>query len=91
MKKNRQELDSAVALTDFVTLENGSIAELIENPSNSLQTTFAVCNHGVIRYEKTVKVGGRILTPFLRDESVIKHIRLARGAQPYGSVKELYA
>ncbi|MFZ0737235.1 MAG: hypothetical protein WAM96_09100 [Candidatus Acidiferrales bacterium] len=91
MEKNRQELDPAVAMTDFFTLEDGSIGELIENPDNSQETTFAVCNHGVVRYKKTLTADSRIMAPYRRDDGIMKHVRLARGAQPYGSARELYS
>lgn len=85
----RQQIDSSAARTDFIELENGRLAEMVEDPRNSQETTFALFEGGIIRYEKTLTTGGRILAPYRRDEGFIKHARLARGAEPYGSAKEL--
>lgn len=91
MKERHETPNSEVVTADFATLADGSVAELIEDPDDATRTLFAVCQEGSIRYQRQLEVGGQTVAPFHRHAEILKHIRLARGAQPYVEVMELYA
>ena len=91
MKAHQDASNSKMVMTDFTTLADGSVAELIEDPDDATQTLFAVCHGGITRYERQLEVGGRTIVPFQRHDEVLRHIRLARGVQPYEDVMKLFA
>ncbi len=72
---------------DFAALGKGTLVEMIEDPDNAANSLFAVYRNGVVRYLPEVEYGNRMLTPFPREEGILKHVRLPRGARPYASPK----
>ena len=70
---------------DFAALGKGTLVEMIEDPDNAANSLFAVYRNGVVRYLPEVEYGNRMLTPFPREEGILKHVRLPRGARPYAS------
>ena len=91
MEKHPEIPNSEIVTTDFATLADGSIAELVEDPDDATQTLFAVYHCGSTRYERQLDVNGRTLVPFRRDDQILRHIHLARGSQPYKELMELWA
>ena len=74
---------------DFVALDSGDLVELVEHAENPARTRLAVCHDGQVQFTEKLVHNGRVLVPIQRAESMYKHIRLPRTAQPYGSVKTL--
>lgn len=82
-------ISAPIADTDFAQLEDGSLIEMIEDPQNSSRTLFAIFKNGEVRMAHQVKSEGRVLRPIPREEEIVRHIRLPRGAKPYESVEAL--
>jgi hypothetical protein len=76
---------------DFAELENVSLVEIIEDPTDPHKTSFAICKHGRIRLAARVKDRGRILVPIPRNTLGFSDIKLPRGVMPYKSVIQLAA
>ena len=68
---------------DFAELENGALAELIEDPVDSNRTMFAIFNRGRVRLARRVEDRGRILVPMSRDTLGLSDVKLPRGVLPY--------
>jgi len=75
--------------TDFAELEDGTLIEMIEDPSNPANSLFAVYKNGTVQYAVTVERADRVLVPVPRQQGNFKHIRLARGTQPCASAAVL--
>lgn len=82
-------ISAPVVETDFAELEDGSLLETIEDPSNSSRSLLAVYKDGEVRFTDRLQSGARVLVPIPRDRHVIKHVRLARGTKPYKSARWL--
>lgn len=74
---------------DFAELEDGSLAELIEDASNPGQTRFAMYKEGEVRYVDHLEDRAQLLTPLPRRSEILKRLRLPRGVQPYESAAAL--
>jgi len=75
--------------TDFAELENGSLVEIIEDPTDPNQTLFAVFKRGRIRLAEKIEDRGRILVPIPRSILGLSDVKLPRGVMPYKSVMRL--
>jgi hypothetical protein len=91
-------MDPAVVLTesplprhevDFVELKDGTLIEMIEDPSNPANSLFAVSKNETVQYAATVDRADRVLVPVPREHGNFKHVRFARGCQPCRSPAEL--
>ncbi len=74
---------------DFVELDDGTLIETIEDPNDAARSLFAVYRKGILQYALRMERTGRRLTPVPRGQGIFKHVRLPRGAQPYGSSADL--
>lgn len=74
---------------DFAELEDGTLVEMIEDPHDPGNSIFAIYKEGEVWFAETVKRGNRVLAPFQRQDGIFKHVRLARGTQPYESFGSL--
>jgi hypothetical protein len=75
---------------DFAELQDGSLVDLIQDPLDPSKSLLARYIHGTVQQLKEVRDGNRILTPVSREDPSHKHIRLPRGAEPFGGVSELF-
>jgi hypothetical protein len=73
----------------FAELEDGSLAEMIEDPAVPTRSLLAVYKDGIVNYEEKVTNGGKILVPLPRAGQVARHIGLPAGSEPYGGLEEL--
>jgi hypothetical protein len=67
---------------DFVEVDDGTLVEMIEDPSNLANSLFAVYKNGTVEYAATVERADRVLVPVPRGQGILKHVRLPRGTQP---------
>ena len=74
---------------DFAELEDGSLAEIIEDPANPTKSLLAVYKDGTVQYTEKWRHRDRVLVPVPRVGQVSKHISLPAGSEPYGGLKEL--
>jgi hypothetical protein len=90
-KRNRQPtlVPPPVFEMDFTELEDGSLLETIEDPGDSSRSLLAVYQNGNVRFMSQFQSGDRVLVPIPRDKHILKHVRLPRGAEPYGSAASL--
>ena len=75
--------------TSFANLENGSLAEVIADPSHANRTVFAICNRGRIRLVVRLEDRGRILVPTPRSTVDFYGVNLPNGVALYKSVRRL--
>ena len=73
--------------TDFAELNDGTLVELVEDPSNPGQRCFAVWKNGEIRFLNRLEHEGRVFVPPAGNSTILDCIRLPRGAEPYKSVQ----
>jgi hypothetical protein len=76
---------------DFIEMRDGRLVELVEHPTKAGQTCFAVRQGGEIRFLDKVEQDGQVFVPTERSNTILKSIRLPRGAESYGSVRDLTA
>jgi hypothetical protein len=74
---------------DFAELEDGTLIEMIEDPSNPANSLFAVYRNGSVQNAAMIECEDRMLVPFPREQTIFKHVRLPRGIAPYESPVEL--
>jgi hypothetical protein len=74
--------------TDFAELDDGTLVELVEDPTNPRRTLLAVWTEGRVRYLDKFEHGGRILVPLKRNE-VLRQVRLPSAANPSKSSQAL--
>ena len=74
---------------DFAELPDGSLVEMIEDPANPAKSLLAVYKNGNVRYTEELHDGNRVLVPLPRTDQLLRHIRLAQGAEPYGRLQDL--
>jgi hypothetical protein len=74
---------------DFAELENGSLVEVVEHPTDPNHTLFAILKRGRIRLAGRVEDRGRILVPIPRSTLGFSDVKLPQGVMPYKSVKRL--
>lgn len=84
VRVRRQEID-------FAVLEDGSLAELVEDPAEPGRRRLLVWKDGQATYPDEVRDGARLLVPISSRSEVLRRIRLPRGVQPYPSTRELLA
>jgi hypothetical protein len=77
--------------TDFAELEDGCLAEMIENPKDPADTLFVVYKNGTISYATTVQGKNHMLAPLRRQDQILKHMHFPRGVIPHESLKTLLA
>jgi hypothetical protein len=78
-----------VVETEFAEIADGSLVEMIEDPEDSARTLLAVYKGEEVRYASRVQSGDRVLVPIPRNQHIIKHVRLPRGAKPCESARSL--
>src|ERR1700732_4701715 len=71
---------------DFAELEDGSLAEVIEDPADPNQTLLAISKRARIRLAGRVEDRGRMLVPMPRHTLGFSDVKLPRGVMPYNSV-----
>lgn len=74
---------------DFAQLADGSLVEMIEDPADATKTLFAVYDDDCVHYADRVRDGSRILVPLARADNDLKHVCVAAGVQPCGSIPDL--
>jgi len=89
LMKTRVRRVSPPQEASFLKLDNGDLADLIENPENPDQTLFAVCHDGDVRYADKVECNGQTFVPMPRNSALLSDVRLPRGVQPYGTLEIL--
>jgi len=80
-----------VVETDFVELPDGTRLDTIEDPNNSARTQLAIYRDQSVDYADQFEADDRIWVPLSRSTEILQHIRLSRGAKPYGSSNHLLA
>jgi hypothetical protein len=73
----------------FAELENGSLVETVEDPTDPNRTLFAIFRRGRVRLVEDVEDRERILVPITRSTLGFAEVKLPRGVMPYRSVKRL--
>jgi hypothetical protein len=76
---------------DFAELQDGSLVEMIEDPSNPTKSLLAVYKDGIAHYAAQWPDQDRILMPLSRADENLKYVRLPQGAEPYVDVTQLGA
>ena len=74
---------------DFAKLSDGSLVEMIEDPSEPTKTLLAVYSNKSVRYTDRVQDGGKCLVPLARADNDLKYVCLAAGVQPCGPIPDL--
>jgi hypothetical protein len=74
---------------DFASLPDGTIVEIIEDPTDSTRTRFAVFRRGRVRIADRVQDRGRILVPVPRSVAGFSDVKLPAGVTNYGSTTRL--
>jgi hypothetical protein len=90
----RKELGSAQDFLperqiDFAELEDGSLAEVIEDSADPTRAQLAIFKRGRIRLADRVEDRGQILAPIPRNAIGFSDVKLPRGVLPYKSVRRL--
>ena len=75
---------------DFAELEDGSLAEMIEDPADPTKSKLAVYSNGTVRYADKLHDGNKVLVPLPRTDLLSKHVRLPQGAEPCGELRDLF-
>ncbi len=91
MKNQLNHPAKPVMEIDFAELPDGSLVEMIEDPTNSAKSLLAVYKNGTVRYTEQLRDRERVLVPLSRTDLLLKHICLPQGAEPYGELKDLEA
>jgi hypothetical protein len=91
VKKQMNHPTKLVVEVDFAELPDGSLVEMIQDPTDSEKSLLAVYKNGTVRYTEELHDGNRVLVPLSRTDLLLKHIRLPQGAEPYGELKDLEA
>lgn len=88
--RSEPDLESnSVSEVDFAELSDGSIIEMIEDPQDATRTLFAVYRDQSISYMDRLEDRGRMFVPLPRQTEILKYVRLAQGAEPYGKAQNL--
>lgn len=74
---------------EFAELQDGSLAEMIEDPINPAKSLLAVYANGTVRYTDKLQTGSEVLVPLSRTDPLSRHISLAQGAEAYGGLRRL--
>jgi hypothetical protein len=70
----------------FLELDNGGLAEVVENPDNPAETLLALRVGGNVRFVRQLEHRGQILVPIPRSSPELVDVKLPRGVLPYVSV-----
>lgn len=73
----------------FAEIEDGSLLETVEDPSNPTRTLLARWKNGLVTYETSVRSGRETLVPLRRDGPILRRIRLPRGVKRCASISDL--
>jgi hypothetical protein len=74
---------------EFEELQDGSLAEMIEDPINPAKSLLAVYANGTVRYTDKLQTGSEVLVPLSRTDPLLRHIVLPQGAEAYGGLRRL--
>jgi hypothetical protein len=74
---------------DFAEMKDGTLVELVEDPKNLGRRCFAVWKNGEIRFSDKLQQDGQVFVPPAQDSRILECIRLPRGVESYGSVRQL--
>jgi hypothetical protein len=74
---------------DFAELQDGSLAEMIEDPAIPTESLLAFYKDGTVQYAEKWRNAGRVLVPLRRAGPVLRHICLPAGCESYGGIEEL--
>jgi hypothetical protein len=72
---------------DFAELQDGTLAEMIEDPADPTKSLLAVYKNGIGQYADQWSDQNRILVPVSRADLPLEHVRLPRGAETYVDLK----
>jgi energy-coupling factor transporter ATP-binding protein EcfA2 len=87
--RQRKVSGEAETEVDFAELEDGSLAEMIEDPVCPTKTLLAVYKDGNVRYVEKWRDGSRTLVPIPRHGQVLNHICFPAGCESYLGLEEL--
>ena len=88
-KPDSQRDDLPKTEVDFAELEDGSLAEMIEDPAVPARSLFAVYKNGTVHYAEELRNGDGFLVPLPRAGQVLRHVSLPAGAESYGGIEKL--
>jgi hypothetical protein len=74
---------------EFAELQDGSLAEMIEDPTNPAKSLLAVYANGTVRYTDNLLTGSEVLVPLSRTDPVSRHVSLPQGAEAYLGLRPL--
>jgi hypothetical protein len=75
---------------DFAVLQDGSLIDVVENPTDPDSTLLAIFKGGRIRFRKCFERGGQILVPMPRNTIGFSAMNLPAGIRPYRSTTRLF-
>jgi hypothetical protein len=75
--------------TNFRALEDGSLVDLVEDPSDPRRTLLALWKNGAVTYHQELEIEGQRYIPVQRDAEILRCIPLPRSAEPYASIQDL--
>jgi hypothetical protein len=75
--------------TDFEELEDGTLLEMVQDPTDSSKSLLAVCQNGRVNLADRFPCRDRVFVPIARDNQTIRYVCLPSGIKPYGSVHSL--
>ena len=81
--------DVPITETDFAELSDGTLLELVQDPTDPGQRCFAVWRNGEICFLNRLEQDGRVFVPPAENSEILDHIRLPRGAASYKSAQEI--
>jgi hypothetical protein len=81
--------DVPITETDFAELSDGTLLELVQDPTDPGQRSFAVWRNGEICFLNRLEQDGRVFVPPSENSEILDHIRLPRGASSYKSAQEI--
>ncbi len=84
-----QSRDVPISETDFAELSDGTLVELVQDPSDPGQRCFAVWRNGEICFLNRLEADGRVFVPPAQNNEILDRIRLPRGVESYKSVQEI--
>lgn len=89
--KNTRETDPTIPVveTDFAELPDGTLVEMIEDPTNPSRSLLAVYKNGAVECVERYRDGDRVLLPPART-GLLKHVRLPQGAERHGGMLDLF-
>jgi len=76
---------------DFLELDDGTLAELVEDPHDATQTSLLLWKDGKASYRDRLEYRGKVFVPLKRDSESLANVRLPREATRCTSGREIAA